>query len=321
MNFEALNNEPRLLMQVALKPLQGTRFQPTGFPDLGAADYQTHEGVRMLLVESAQSMANRLEAVCWDESKNDWVGPLSGLPYVAVYNEKEDFITNSVFEAHRLNSPYILEGKGKDKAFFKATLAEELGDFAQGRVNLHLLSKALFKYDANALLHGIFLEKLAGRLRLPRVLSAFIEADHVEVVPCGGVKLDAVNPRSSDTNKGYGNVPFHRDEYTGLITAYFNIDLAQIRGFRLGKAAEQLLITLALFKVQKLLHTCLRLRTACDLGLAGELQVQKPNGWKVPSLTEIEKALPELIKAATPLFASPPVTPVTYTEGKTKKAE
>jgi hypothetical protein len=30
---------------------------------------------RSLLVESAQSMANRLEAVCWDESVNDLVSP------------------------------------------------------------------------------------------------------------------------------------------------------------------------------------------------------------------------------------------------------
>jgi len=35
MDLEILRNEPRLLVEVNLKPLQGTRFQPTGFPDLG----------------------------------------------------------------------------------------------------------------------------------------------------------------------------------------------------------------------------------------------------------------------------------------------
>ena len=39
------------------RPVQGDRFQPTGFPSLGAATYQTKDGVK-LLVESAQSMAN-----------------------------------------------------------------------------------------------------------------------------------------------------------------------------------------------------------------------------------------------------------------------
>jgi hypothetical protein len=39
MNFTALKDQPRLLLKAALKPIQGTRFQPTGFPDLGAATY------------------------------------------------------------------------------------------------------------------------------------------------------------------------------------------------------------------------------------------------------------------------------------------
>ena len=58
----------RLLLDVALEPAIGTRFQPTGFPDIGAAEFErpvrNGDGVptweRSLLVESAQSMANRL---------------------------------------------------------------------------------------------------------------------------------------------------------------------------------------------------------------------------------------------------------------------
>ena len=38
----------------------------------------------MLLVESAQSMANRFEAVCWDNIADDWMTPLNGLPVVKV---------------------------------------------------------------------------------------------------------------------------------------------------------------------------------------------------------------------------------------------
>src|SRR5215207_9703493 len=115
MNITALREQPRLLLKAALQPLQGTRFQPTGFPDLGAATYDGPEGKKMLLVESAQSMANRLEAVCWDSVANDWVMPLNGLPVVKVKNKAGQPLTNSVLEAHRLNSPYILEGK--DKSF------------------------------------------------------------------------------------------------------------------------------------------------------------------------------------------------------------
>lgn len=311
MNIDTLNNEPRLLLEVDLKPLQGSRFQPTGFPDLGAADYQAPDGTRMLLVESAQSMANRLEAVCWDEANNDWTEPLKGLPYVAVVDEQDKLLTNSVLEAHRLNSPYILEGK--DKSFFNR-LKEELGGLEKGRVDLQRLAEVLFKYDVNALLHGVFLAKsdlAGGRLRLPRALSSFIEARDVNVAPGGGVKRDDVNPQG-DTKKGFGHVPFHRDEYTGKPTAYFNLDLAQIRGFRLGPEAEHLLIALALYKIQRLLREGLRLRTACDLEPADEPRIQRPRSYALPSLEDLERELPQLVKACAGKFANPVVTRVQY---------
>ncbi|MCL6593432.1 MAG: type I-U CRISPR-associated protein Cas7, partial [Alicyclobacillus sp.] len=94
MNLQALRDVPRLLLEAQLVPLQGTRIQPTGFPDLGPAEYDAPDGQRrMLLVESAQSMANRLEAVCWDEAADDWVEPLRGLPLVKVYDENQQPLT------------------------------------------------------------------------------------------------------------------------------------------------------------------------------------------------------------------------------------
>ena len=116
MAFEQLRSEPRLLMEADVKPLQGTRFQPTGFPDLGAATYTLSDGTEMCLVESAQSMANRLEAVCWDDAAEDVVPPLKGIPYVLVKQDGE-VLTNSLLEAHRINSPYILESR--DRTFFE----------------------------------------------------------------------------------------------------------------------------------------------------------------------------------------------------------
>ena len=312
MNLDALKNQPRLLLKASLKPLQGTRFQPTGFPDLGAATYDGPDGKKMLLVESAQSMANRLESVCWDTVANDWVGPLKGLPLVQV-NRGGKPLTNSVLEAHRLNSPYILEGK--DQTFFK-TLQTELNVAEKGIVDLRKLSATLLKYDTNALLHGIFLAKkeiAGGRMRLPRALTAFIEAEGISVAASGGVKNDAVNP-SGDTAKGFGNVPFHREEFTGTITAFFNLDLALIRGFGLGDDAESLLIAVALWKIQRFLTDGLRLRTACDLEAAGELIVQRPKGFNLPTTDELQKALPELIKAASKDFASPAITTVNFEE-------
>jgi len=313
MNLDALNGQPRLLLKATLQPLQGTRFQPTGFPDLGAAQYDGPDGRNMLLVESAQSMANRLEAVCWDTVANDWVSPLKGLPVVKVKDKAGQPLTNSVLEAHRLNSPYILEGKDKS---FLATLQKELAIAEKGIVDLKKLCATLLKYDTNALLHGVFLAKkeiAGGRMRLPRALTAFIEAEDVSVVASGGVKNDAVDP-SGETAKGFGNVPFHREEFTGKITVFFNLDLALIHGFALGPDVEKLLTVLALFKIQKFLRDGLRLRTACDLEISGELTVQRPSGFAMPSLAALEKALPALIAGAAKSFASPVVTELTFEE-------
>jgi CRISPR-associated protein Csb1 len=313
MNLDALKDQPRLLLKATLQPLQGTRFQPTGFPDLGAAQYDGPDGRKMLLVESAQSMANRLEAVCWDTVANDWVAPLKGLPVVKVKDKAGKALTNSVLEAHRLNSPYILEGKDKS---FLATLQKELAIAEKGIVDIGKLAATLMKYDANALLHGVFLAKkeiAGGRMRLPRALTGFIEAEGVSVAASGGVKNDSVDP-SGDTAKGFGNVPFHREEFTGSITAFFNLDLALIRGFGLGSDVEKLLVVLALFKIQKFLRDGLRLRTACDLEISGELTVQRPVGFAVPSLADLEKALPSLISVAGKGFASPAATELTFEE-------
>ena len=102
-----LNSASRLLFSVPLRPIQGDRFQPTGFPSLGAATYQTNAGPK-LLVESAQSMANRLETTCWDSSANGPVAALKGISHVKV-THKGKFLTDTMLEAHRLNSPYLLE--------------------------------------------------------------------------------------------------------------------------------------------------------------------------------------------------------------------
>lgn len=325
MNITELLQQPRLLVEADLQPLAGTRFQPTGFHDLGAATYTAADGTPMLLVESAQSMANRLEAVCWDEAAAKPVAALAGLPYVEA-TLPDGVKTNSLLEAHRLNSPYIV-----NSAEF-AVIRDAIGFKADAPFDRQKLTQALFKFDPNSLLHGIFLEKVGGVVRLPRALTAFIEARQVNVAASGGVKVDRVQPAVGaeggaygDASGGYGNVPYQRDEYTGAITAYFNLDLSLIAGFQLPPAARELLVVLALFKIQRFLDTGLRLRTACDLELKdGGLRVKRPtSGFTWPTPETITARLRELLTATecTTLFAAPPVTAVTYVKGAAKKAK
>lgn len=301
--LDALATAPRLLLEAHLQPLQGTRFQPTGFPNLGAATYDGPNGERMLLVESAQSMANRMETVCWDRSADDWVAPLKGLPLVKVLDKKGRPLTNTLLEAHRINSPYILESK--DKSVFQ-TLKSELAEMEEGPVDIKKLAAVLLKLDVNALIHGVFLAKselAGGRLRLPRALSSFIEAEEVKEAQSGGVKNDHVKPGKGEEGKsskeGFGNVPFARSEFTSAkIVAYFNLDLAQIRAFGFGQAVTNLLIVLALFKIQALLASGLRLRTACDLEVKESgIVIKRPMDFVLPTLVELESALPGLIAA------------------------
>lgn len=297
LDFAALPNAPRLLLRAQLKPLQGTRFQPTGFPEIGAAQYDGPDGTPMLLVESAQSMANRMEAVCWDKVADDWVEPLKGLPVIKVNDKDGKPLTNSVLEAHRINSPYILEGQDKT---VHDRLKGELADMEEGIVDLRKLAKVLLSLDVNALLHGVFLAKkelAGGRLRLPRALSGFIEASESKVAASGGVKNDTVNPKG-DTAKGFGNVPFARDEFVSPdINAYFNLDLAQLRGYGLPDTVYELLVALALYKIRAFLERGLRLRTACDLECEG-IDIQRPQGFEFSTLPDLEQALPGLVQAA-----------------------
>ncbi len=317
--MEQLNDHPRILMEARLEPIQGTRFQPTGFPDLGAAVYdapsENGNSTQMVLVESAQSMANRLESVCWDKETDQIAPVLRGMPYIHIILWNDGQSTNSIIEPHRLNSPYILES---DDTTVLDLLKSRLANRERGQVDLHELARVLAEIDTNSLVHGVFLAKrdlAGGRYRMPRALSAFIEANGVAPADSGGVKNDPVDP-SGDTSRGFGNVPFHRTEYTAeRITAYFNLDLAQIRAYGLGENAERFLVTLALWKTRKFLDTGLRLRTACDLDVIGELDVTRPrNGFTVPPTLELEADLPSLIQtcATEGLFADPPVTQLTF---------
>lgn len=318
MNLDVLSSLPRLLLQVRLEPLQGTRFQPTGFADLGAATYVLPDdrNTQMLLLESAQSVANRLEAVCWDAAADDLVAPLRGLPYIRVSHGGKP-ITNSILEAHRINSPYILDSTNRD---FVERLSSELGADSAYPVDLPKAARAIMRYDPNSVLHGVFLarkELAGGRIRLQRLLSGFIEAADVRPADSGGVKNDRVNP-SGEARLGYGNVPFHRTEYVAReITAYFNFDLASMRGYGLGQEANDLLAALALYKIQSFLLDGLRLRTACDLRTVGVLTATNVE-LEIPSLGTLAKVLPDLIEQV-PYFGQPRVVELSWDPPKKTK--
>lgn len=328
----------RILVEADLWPVQGERFQPTGFPDLGAAVYRLPDGTEKLLVESPQSMANRLEAVCWSDADDDLVPELRGLPYVRIDLGRFG-VTSTILEFHRLNTPYLWELDGDERrTAFQRAVYEHLGvegrragrrrreqpEGAEGErtevpgvVDERRLAALCLRYDPNSIVHGVFLEKIAGRFRLPRALSAFIEATDAEPAESGGVKFDRVFPeadpvRGVTADQGFTNVPFARTEFTAsAITAYFNLDLALVDSLGLPSEGEVLVRVLSLWKIRRLLDGGLRLRSACDLECRG-VRVTRPEGEPLPTAEELDAAVAEAIAACRDAghLADPPVTEV-----------
>jgi CRISPR-associated protein Csb1 len=258
-------NAHRTVLEADLMPLAGSLIQPTGFPDLGAAEF----GRDMLLVESAQSMANWLESTTWDSARNEQAAELSVLPYVRIVSPDGAFLSSSRLEAHRLASAYIMTGKvGQTDG--EQWMQERLGLVKGLPLDNRAVARACFRLDPVSLVHGAFFARKGWpwQPRIARAVTSFIEASGVKPAVSGGVKKDVVINEAKDgaTAEGYGTVPHHRVEYTAdKITAYFTIDHAQFRSYGLSEPATALLQALADFEIATLLDQGLRLRTRCDL--------------------------------------------------------
>lgn len=321
-DLKPLANASRVLAEASLVGVQTDRFQPTGFPDLGPATYTLADGTEMLLVESAQSMANRAETACWDEVRSTLISALDGLPYVHVdiySGDQQVATTASVLEAHRLNSPYVLEGTTAEQRTFKDVFLDRAGFRSGQPVDRAKFLAAVLAFDPASLLHGTFMSFVEdGRMRLARAMSCFIEARGVRVAQSGGVKNDRVNP-SGDAGRGFGNVPFARTEFTAAsVSAFLNVDLRQIRSYGFSEEGTRLLELLALYKFRKLLADGLRLRTACDFDVAN-VKVTAPEGFGLPPLEALEADVASAIAACRGLFADPQITRVRY--GHTEASE
>ncbi len=272
----------RQLYDVELQPLVGSRFQPTGFPDIGNAVFQRpvrRDGSltwqTALLVESAQSMANRLEGTAWDDATEAPVAVFEGLPFVRVFAEDGSYLTSSRTEAHRLASAFVRQSTLNGEEMTKV-IRDRLMLRDDRPLSYRDIAAAVFALDPFCLIHGVFFAESAkvwpGQPKIARALTGVIEAYNVERADSGGVKKDHVRhtlaeaAETGGSAEGYGTVPFHRTEWTAeRIVAMFSLDLAQLRSYGLPGAATELLADIARWEIRSLLESGLRLRTACDL--------------------------------------------------------
>lgn len=317
----------RELFTIPLAPVAGSRFQPTGFPDLGAALFQKPgpdgDWVDALVVESAQSVANWLESAAWDRATDQPAETVARLPYVRVTHADDGrFLTSSRTEAHRLASAFVKDST-LDGRPMREVIRERLGLRDDCPVSPRQIAEAVFSLDPFCLLHGVFFAEKAniwpGQPRIPRVITGFIEATDVRRAQYGGVKRDHVRHAIGDNQRpgsngddpaedgaeaepvnaggsaeGYGTIPYHRTEWTARdITAYFTIDHTQIRAYGLDATRAELLAALARWEIRSLLDHGLRLRTACDLAPIDPADT----GTALPDLAELDTELRGLIDA------------------------
>ena len=265
----------REMYTIALKAIPSDRFQPTGFPDLGAAKFEKPDGsngwVDAILVESAQSMANRFEAVGWNEGDQAPVETLRGLPWVRVIADGDGrYLTSSRTEAHRLASAFVKDSATSDGTSMIDEIRSRFELVGDTPLSSSRIAAQIFALDPLCLIHGVFFadKKWPGQPKIARALTGFIEATDVRDVYSGGLKRDDVRHKSEEGGgaaEGYGHVPYSRTEYTARsIALYISIDVGQIEAYGLSANSRELLLAIARWEVRSVLDRGLRLRTACE---------------------------------------------------------
>jgi len=338
-----LEGESPLVLTATFEPIGSDRFQPAGFPEIGHVIYKaprkdgTTENV--CIVDSAASMANHLESVCMRGPHDfELVDDLNGMPYIrcvtgdpindTLPHNKREVVVTSLTEGHRIASSYFIEGvmlKGDAKATRKGKdgkdeplklghyLADKFGIVLPGSKKAHPpvekwwdVFKTIFELDPNSLVHGVLFPK--WQIKIPRALTAHLEAFGAARVDRSGVKFDRLGKTTS------GQPIFAVDDATAwLIRATFVLDISLIRSFgrmkrdgdketQLGLSENQkeFLIALALWKIKKLTENSFRFRSGCHL----RCTALESCGQKVSIDVDIQKAINEAG------FSDQPVTDV-----------
>jgi len=260
------------------------------------------------IIDSAASMANHLESLCMRGAHDfDLVDELQGMPYLRCVTgdlengtlpaDRREVVVTSLTEGHRIASTYFLEGSilnenglpvaipesgktSRDKnsssesGKFEAELIKEFGIVLPGSKRAHPpadkwwnVFKTIFRYDPNTLVHGVLFPK--WQIKIPRVLTAHLEAFGASKVDRSGVKFDRLGKTTS------GQPIFAVDDATARqIRATFILDTALVRSFGrenngvilgLSRTQKEFLIALALWKVKELCEKPFRFRTGCYL--------------------------------------------------------
>jgi CRISPR-associated protein Csb1 len=294
------------------------------------------------IVDSAASMANHLEAVCMRGPHDlDLVDELDGMPYIRCVTgdvvdgklptDKRETVVTSLTEGHRIASTYFLgarnkksgkwDGKGgqrvsEDGVISAISFGDELAADGLFSIRPTPESKAahppaekwwdvfrtIFRHDPNSLVHGVLFPQ--WQIKIPRALTAHLEAFGADRVHRSGVKFDRLGKTTS------GQPIFAVDDAVAeCIRATFVLDVSLIRSFGrtkdgktvgLSENQQEFLVALALWKIRKLLEYPFRFRSGCHL--------RRTSLKRGTQDVEIEVDIGAAIEAAT--FSKQPITDV-----------
>jgi CRISPR-associated protein Csb1 len=303
------------------------------------------------IVDSAASMANHLESVCM-RGPHDYelVEELAAMPYLRCVTgepekgklpaDKREVVVTSLTEGHRIAAEYFLgtrvkkgkkrvwDGKGGQRiegdqinpGSFGDELVNEFGIELDGYANAHPpaqkwwnVFKTIFRYDPNALVHGVLFPQ--WQIKIPRVLTAHLEAFGAGRVDRSGIKFDRLGKTTS------GQPIFAVDDAIAReIRATFVLDVALVHSFGrkngnsvlgLSDKQKEFLVALALWKIKRMLERPFRFRSGCHLKCVslkqGEDQVEiqvnikeaiDAAGFEEPRITDVYWSREELYREA-----------------------
>ena len=287
-----------LIIKAQFEPVGDTdRFQPAGFPEMGHVIYDAPRvdekgnpapSEKICIVDSAASMANHLETVCFANPVAGILHPaLNGLPYVRCVTdrnprmesgsliagpekERDKIVVTTLSEGHRLASDYFLDGQRNGQGF-RELLRNEFGIVEIKKDKTYFIRPddwwsiytSIFRYDPNSLVHGVMFAR--EQIKISRLLTAHMEAFGAARVGSAGVKFDRLGKTTS------GQPIFAKDEETAhRIQAIFLIDLGLLRSYGheergLNPVQKRLLLELALWKIQRICSSPFRFRSGCHL--------------------------------------------------------
>jgi CRISPR-associated protein Csb1 len=256
--LDQMFSKDRVIIVAQLSLDNGHCLQPTGFPDIGPCVYTDCDGNERCLIESEQSMANRLESVCM-KAPGRWVKELEQLPVIELIDQKEgSLLATNLTESHRIASSHILDGKQNGKNLGKLLMEKiELKDGGKSWAldKRGLLDKAVFAIDPAALLHGFqFMQWEFVGLRQTRLLSARLECRLTEKpdVNYGMVKFDPIQAKPGGTHNNKGQSIAVKSRVVAAkdsISATFDIDVLGLKSLELRADEQEFLLGLALWKI------------------------------------------------------------------------